>query len=130
MKTILFFILAFLFCSCGSSNVRDTSDNEGSIASESAPDSGSIFSSGFLYQYVIQLAAFETEVDAQKFIEESRDKIDHKLSSFYDEYKKKYSVQLPIFNSRFKAEELLAELTKNEKFANAIMIIKKINVDY
>lgn len=130
MKTILFFILAFLFLSCGSSNVRDTSDKGGSFASESVTDSGSIFNSGVLYQYVIQLAVFETEVDAQKFIEESRDRIEHTLSSMYDEYKKVYSVQLPVFNSRFKAEELITELTKNEKFANAVMIIRKINVDY
>ena len=130
MKTTLCFLIGILLFSCGSSDVSETSGNLDSSKLEAALDSNSIFSSGFLYQYILQLETFESEIEAIRFIEENQDSINYQLISIYDDYKKVFSVQLPVFNSRIKAEEMIAELSKIENFINAVMIIRKVDVDY
>ena len=130
MKTILLLFLTILFFSCGSSKVSRSFDAEEENSKKSVFDSSFVNNSGFVYQYTIQLASFESKESAISFIEENRDSITGELLNSFDENKNLYLVQLPVFNSRIKAEEKLAEISKNEKFINAVMIIKKINIEY
>lgn len=130
MKTILLLFLTILLFSCGSSKVSESFDAEEENSAISVFDSSTVNNSGFVYQYTIQLASFETKESAISFIEENQDSTTGELINSYNEYKKLYLIQLPVFHSRIKAEEKLAEITKNEKFINAVMIIKKVNVEY
>jgi hypothetical protein len=130
MKTILLLFLTILFFSCGSSKVSESYDAEEENSTKSVFDSNFVNNSAFVYQYTIQLASFESKESAISFIEENRDSITGELLNSFDENKNLYLVQLPVFNSRIKAEEKLAEISKNEIFFNAVMIIKKVNIEY
>jgi hypothetical protein len=129
MKTYLIITSLILFWACGSS-IETRSTNSASEETNSLNDSYSVINSGFVYQYIIQLAGFETEADADNFILENKALLNSELSINFNEFKKLYYVQLPVFNSRFKAEEVFNSIIQKNKFSDAVMIIKKINIEY
>jgi hypothetical protein len=118
------FIILLLITACSSS---DTGENE----NQNFAQFDSTFSaySGFTYQYTIRVKVFNNEAEADCFIANNKSKIKFNLNKRFNSSKNQYFIESESINSRFKAEELIADLKLNEEYNTAAIIIRKIEFE-
>ena len=124
MNKLLLFLILLSITACSSS---DIGENE----NQNFAQFDSTFSvySGFTYQYIIRVKVFDNQTEADSFIANNGSKIKFNLNKRFDSIKNKFFIESEKFNSRFKAEELIAELKLNEEYNNAAIIIRKIEFE-
>ncbi|AFN75792.1 hypothetical protein MROS_2562 [Melioribacter roseus P3M-2] len=141
MKIILILLASFLFVT-GCSSLKETEKNQPaeevyifddveSIDADAAPDTlenqkqveelPADEIKKKTVHFIVQLAAFSSRNNAEKFVESNSNKTEYELNIIYKDEVKMYTVQLFPFDSIEKAEMVRDKLKKIPEFKNAFI---------
>ncbi|MBL1215733.1 MAG: hypothetical protein HND52_20360 [Ignavibacteriae bacterium] len=122
MKNLILITILFLIAACSASNIEKR-ENQNSVLFDSLSSNY-----GFTYQYIIRVKILDNEADADSFINGHSSQINFNLVKKFDSNKNQYLIESEIYNSRFKAEEIISNLKLNNDYSDAALIIRKIEI--
>ncbi len=123
---VIFILLNLSGCSSSQQTQTNRSSEDSLYTFESVPDTSSREVSTLNYPdmgmtyYVVQIGAFTTKANAEKFAEESKTELPYNVKISFSKQNNLYVVQLKdYYTSRSEAEKVRDDLRKNEKFGDA-----------
>lgn len=123
---LLFFLVYMIGCSSSQQTQTTRSSEDSLYVFESVPDTSSeeipvlnYPDMGMTY-YVVQIGAFTTKANAEKFAEESKTELPYNVKISFSKQNNLYVVQLKdYYTARSEAEKVRDDLRRNEKFGDA-----------
>jgi len=134
LKYLIFSLIVSLsFFACSSSeettNKANNDENGVYVFDEIPDDNGEVTKydtpNEMKYNYIIQIGAFASKLNAEDFTAKSELKLGEKLDVTFNEYVKLYVVRYRrVFNTRNEAEKIRNELWQTDEFRDAWIVEK------